>query len=336
MKIQHKKYPKIGQFKDVCYEVRRKAGFAGLDDNGDPIYKDPGKLPTLIFEGTVKLHGTNAAVRWDRIDDMWQTSYQSRNNMITPEKDNAGFAAWATERHIQLMELAAAKYFMSASESIVIFGEFCGGNIQKGVGICELEKMFVIFGMQVDGEWVELPIRQLPAELGLYYIDDFPTWTKVIDFNYPEQSSNEILELVNQVEEECPVAKKLGVHRGTGEGIVWKCQDPAWSDLMFKTKGEKHSKSKVKTLSPVDLEKIEKVRALALTIMTQERCQQGLDYLTEMQLDHSRKNTVAYLKQVVGDCMVEERLTIDESGVDPKLLGKQLSQVAKDWFFDRV
>lgn len=335
MSVKHEKYPKIGQLKDVCYEVRRKAGFAGLDDNGDPIYKDPGKLPSFIFEGTVKLHGTNAAIRYDKSEDCFKESYQSRNNLITTDKDNAGFVAWCLDKEVSiyLSDILLADY--KAEESVIVYGEFCGGNIQKGVGICELEKMFVIFGIKVDGEWVDLPIRQLPKDLGLYYIDDFPTWNIVIDFNYPEKASNQILEEVLKVEEECPVAKALGVS-GIGEGIVWKCQDPEWSGLMFKVKGQKHSKSNVKTLSPQDLEKIEKVRALALTIMTQERCRQGLDYLTEMHLDHSRKNTAVYLKYVVVDCMQEERLAIEEAGVDPKLLGKQLSRVAKDWFFDRV
>lgn len=336
MEIEHKKYPKIGQLKDVCYEVRRKASYAGQDEDDNPIYKDPGKLPTLLFQGTVKLHGTNAAIRWDRIDGNWQVSYQSRNNLITPEKDNAGFAQWASERVDKLQALIPFPIDTKEIDSIVLYGEYCGGNIQKGVALTQLPKMFVVFNMFIEGNvnLIDLP-HSHPDWEDIFTIHEFPVYMKEIDFNFPEKSGNEILPLVEAIENECPVGKALGVS-GTGEGIVWKCLDPEWSELMFKTKGEKHSKSPVKTLNPVDIEKLERVRAIAVTIMTPERCQQGLDYLTEMQLDHSRRNTAQYLKHVVGDCMVEEKLTIAEAGVDPKLLGKQLSQVAKDWFFERV
>ena len=48
-------------------------------------------LPTLTFTGTVKVHGTNAAIV--RLKD--GTIYaQSRSRIITPTSDNAGFAAF--------------------------------------------------------------------------------------------------------------------------------------------------------------------------------------------------------------------------------------------------
>jgi hypothetical protein len=33
--------------------------------------------------------------------------------------------------------------------TITIYGEWCGGNIQKGVGITNLEKSFFIFGVKI-------------------------------------------------------------------------------------------------------------------------------------------------------------------------------------------
>ena len=310
-KIECIKYPKIKDLKSVRYEIVRKASFKGLDENDEPIYGDPGRLPTLGFLGTVKLHGTNAAIRIHE----GKRIYQSRNNVITAEKDNAGFVAWCEDRFIKISE--------DHPEDVIIYGEFCGGNIQSKVGIRELSKMFVTFDRHdIVGEDV-------------YCIKDFPTYEITIDFNNLEATQNKIIELTAQVEKECPVAKHFGVS-GIGEGIVWKCVTPGYEDIMFKVKGEKHSKSKVKTLKPVDLEKLNKVQALAIEIMTPRRCEQGLEYLEEMQLPVLKSSTGAYLKYVVSDAIEEEKHTIEEAGLKCKEMGKYLSQIAKDWYFQRV
>jgi hypothetical protein len=47
------------------------------------------RLPTLKFTGTVKLHGTNAAIVYQQNVGHW---YQSRNRVITSINDNFGFA----------------------------------------------------------------------------------------------------------------------------------------------------------------------------------------------------------------------------------------------------
>jgi hypothetical protein len=83
------KFPSIEQFRSVVATVLRQFNFVGLDENGDAIYDTTKPKPTLTFKGTVKLHGTNAAVCWNASSGMWA---QSRENIITPEKDNAGFA----------------------------------------------------------------------------------------------------------------------------------------------------------------------------------------------------------------------------------------------------
>lgn len=330
MSAEMKKYPKIGQLKDARYEVVRRASYAGKDDEGNPIYKDPGKLPTLQFEGTVKLHGTNACIVYPGLGQ--HCTYQSRNRILTLEKDNAGFVAWCEDP--ERTPESILEYDPECNEGFLIetpdsfphyvYGEFCGGNIQKGVGICELPKMFVTFDEpSLEGK-------------DIYYIKDFQTWDMEIDFNDVNSVQNELIAITEQVEKECPVAKALGVDNGVGEGVVWKCVTPGWEHIWFKVKGQEHSKSKVNQLSPVDMEKLTKTQALASQIMTPGRCQQGLEYLTEMQIEHSRKNTGAYLKYVVADAMKEEAIAIQESGIEPKQLGKYVSQVAKDWFFQQV
>jgi len=83
------KFPSIEQFRTIVATILRQYTFDGLDDNGDAIYDNTKPKPTLTFKGTVKLHGTNAAVSYNTTGGLWA---QSRENIITVEKDNAGFA----------------------------------------------------------------------------------------------------------------------------------------------------------------------------------------------------------------------------------------------------
>ena len=83
------KFPSIEQFRTVVSNVNRHFNFVGLDENGDAIYDPTLPKPVITFKGTVKLHGTNAGVSFNNIGRLWA---QSRENIITVEKDNAGFA----------------------------------------------------------------------------------------------------------------------------------------------------------------------------------------------------------------------------------------------------
>lgn len=320
------KYPKIGQLKDVVYEVRRRATFDGLDGDGNPQYKAVAKMPTLEFEGTVKLHGTNASV----VVDGGEVRYQSRNRVITKEDDNAGFAAWAESGDW----LGYATQFSKGEVPVIIYGEWCGEGIQSGVAISSLKKRFVIFSVLVGENWAsnsQIENSVLPNMDGVDMIYRARTWTKTIDFNNPQLVQNELKELTDRVESECPYAMEEDIS-GTGEGIVWKCTDPEYQDLMFKVKGEKHSKSRVKTLNEVDLKALTAANELASKIMTIERMNQGIDYVKEMGLDIRRQSLGPYLKHVVSDCIAEESLAISEAELTTKQMGKPLSEIAKNYF----
>lgn len=79
----------IGQFREVIGEINRTANFVGLDENGKAMYDPSIKKPVLTFTGTIKLHGTFAAACYNDVDGIWA---QSKNDIITPVKDNAGWA----------------------------------------------------------------------------------------------------------------------------------------------------------------------------------------------------------------------------------------------------
>ena len=86
---KHISFPSIEQFRNIVADINRTYNFVGLDENGEAIYDPARPKPVLTFKGTVKLHGTNAGVSFNMLEGMWA---QSRENIITPEKDNAGFA----------------------------------------------------------------------------------------------------------------------------------------------------------------------------------------------------------------------------------------------------
>ena len=317
---EHIKYPKIPQFRDVAYEVKRQASYQGLDEQGEPIYAGKPLLPEISFTGTVKLHGTNAGVQFTEAGDI---IYQSRNRIISVGDDNAGFAAWMTDRvgHLERQVLA----YNEAIKSATVYGEFIGQGIQAGVAVSELDKTFVVFGIRSDDQWLDLRGLTLDSSLNLYCIRDFPEYTISVDFERPEIAINQIHELTQAVEAECPVGKALGIS-GIGEGIVWVNDE---HNLLFKSKGDKHSNSKVKTHKPVDLEAITAVRTLAEGLMTERRLAQGFEYLEEMSLEPIMRNLGAYLKYTVSDCVAEEKLAIEASGIESKVVGKALMEIAK-------
>ena len=95
------------------------------------------------------------------------------------------------------------------------------------------------------------------------------------------------------VEQECPVAKKLGIS-GIGEGVVWTniTEHPMLENthLFFKVKGQEHSVSHVTSLAMVDTEKVKNIAEFIETVVTENRLKQGLEYLKEQHLDFNNEN----------------------------------------------
>lgn len=209
-----------------------------------------------------------------------------------------------------------------------MYGEWCGKAIQKGVGVSELDKMFVIFAVKADDVWLDVTPSIMYERI--FHVKQFPHWTMEIDFNNPELSQTRLVELTNMVEDECPVAKHFGVS-GVGEGIVWSTPDRRFC---FKVKGEKHSVTKVKTLAEVDVEMVNGVAAFVDYAVTDARLQQGLDVLRQRGIEIDQKATGEFLKWVVGDVIKEESDTLVGNGLDVKMVNKAISQKARIWFLN--
>lgn len=334
----HHPFPSINQFRNVVQHVRRKASFRGLDDAGEPILDLTAKAPTLNFVGTVKLHGTNAAV----VFTPNQVTFQSRERVLSETSDNMGFYAHMREHHPTLWLLfdtiidATGKTY-GEHPTVAVYGEWCGGNIQKGVGISGLPKMFVIFAVKINDEWFNdaLPLF-MSQEASIYSIYQFGGWAMSIDFEQPEAKQNLLGEITQGVEDQCPVAAHFG-QQGIGEGVVWRCVEDPTSDLWFKVKGEKHSASKVKTLAAVDIEAVETLQAFVAKTVTEARLQQGLQNLVNEQGKPFAMTSIGdFIRWVHGDVVKEEADTLEASGIDPKKVGGSIAQAAKRWFVEEL
>lgn len=112
-----KKYPSIGQFRQAVRTVKTNHDYKGKDENGETVYRHDSPYPVLRFTGTVKCHGTNSAVV--KYSD-GRTEYQSRELLISVEKDNAGFCMAMKGKNLE-------KFFSSIDfrEYCAVYGEWC-------------------------------------------------------------------------------------------------------------------------------------------------------------------------------------------------------------------
>lgn len=318
-------FPSINQFRNVVKTVREQAAFLSL-----PVY------PKLSFTGTVKLHGTNAAIVFDERG----YTFQSRERVLTREADNAGFMAhmeqWLLPVSMMFQKIADLNNHNDmAINTIVVYGEWCGGNIQKGVAITGLPKMFVIFAVKINDQWVETPNVSCP-EASIYNINQHTSFHIDIDFEHPEEAQNQLAKLTEAVEACCPVGLAHGIE-GVGEGIVWRCNSNPSSEYWFKVKGEKHSASKVKTLASVDVEAVEQINDFVKMAVTEARLEQGLQNLINEQLKPFDMTSMGeFIRWVHQDVLKEEADTLQASGIEYKKLGGPIALAAKRWFTNKL
>lgn len=294
-----------------------------------------------FFANGILVHNSNGGVSIDKSGDIWA---QSRSDIITIENDNAGFAFFVETKKEVFREIFSHIDF-NGYDIITIFGEWCGGNIQKGVAINGLPKMFVIFDIKRSYETEEQGdnLYSTEEEISLYRstdnniynIYDYETYTLEIDFNNPSESQNKLIELTNEVEKECPVGKAFG-NEGIGEGIVWCYQDENGVKYRFKVKGEKHSSSKVKTLATVDTEKLNSIKEFVEYAVTENRLNQGLEKVFGIngQLDITK--TGEFLKWVVSDVIKEELDTLADNGLVPKDVTSAISVKGRSWLLEKI
>lgn len=339
------KMPEIKHFRNIVSNIKRHAQYRGQDENDNPIYDENAKLPIIKKAvGTEKIHGTNGSVAYSNKDGLIP---QSKSKILTINEDNAGFAFFV-EKNKDIFQSLINKVIerenINADENtIVIYGEWAGKGIQKGMAYNKLDKFFVIFGVKIkpfDEEkssyWVDETNLSAPDNR-IYNINDFEKFEVEINFNNPGEAQNKMVDMMLEVEKQSPLGKYFGVE-GIGEGIVFKFN---YNDVKyrFKVKGEKHAgKSKVKKLKKVDNEKLQKINDVAYKVCPTWRLEQMynevMDILNGGNGDISK--TGDFLKAVVQDVHKEDLDIIIEAGLEPKEVNKSISNIARKWLFNKL
>ncbi len=342
--MKHIKYPKTVQFRNVVTTIINKSRFVGKDEHGDPIYDDTLELPVIKMKGTIKLHGTNAGIGYNLKDGLYT---QSKNNVLTLDKTSGhlGFTFFIKKNEDYIIDLIKKIAYDNDIDlnvyTITIYGEWCGPGIQKKVAISEIEKSLYIFGAKVSKEgdeefknyWLDVSDYRFEID-NLYNINEFKTYEITVDFNNTKGVSDKFIEIINEVENECPVAKQLGVS-GIGEGVVWEFFHNG-ERYIFKTKGELHAgKEKNKTLTPVDNERINFLMKIAEQVTPTWRLNQMFNEITNNGRNIERRFIGPYIKLVTQDIVDEDMDILVDNKVDPKDIGKYISEICKNYFFEQ-
>ena len=335
---QHQNFGSIGQFKDFAKELAYY-----FKTRGDVDVPDE-----LELRGTVKLHGTHGDIVVEFENGKQRSHwFQSRNRVLSRDADNCGFVAFMESIPLavrtELIDAVAAAYSdVTASSdeirSLMISGEFCGGDIQKRVALASLPKMFVIYAARINGAWqknfADGGYRHIQAEQhGIYNISRAPAFSATLCTRNPERDFEKLKAITDAVERRCPFAETFGVS-GTGEGVVWICEGvPRSSRFWFKVKGPMHMGSDIARVKVVRGKEQEGAREFARQAALLPRLEQGFDHLREMNLDPAAKESMGrYIKWVVEDVLKEEKDAIDELELPVPLLRKEITLLAREHY----
>lgn len=337
-------YPKIGQFRNVITTLSRIASYKGMDVNDNPIYDETAEKPVIKFKGTVKVHGTNAGVCYNAKDGIYTQSRNNPFNMETAPDSHMGFTFFVKKNKSTFEDFFNKIIEVNKIDpevfTVSIYGEWAGKGIQKGVAVSELDKAFYLFGVKIsnpkdpehDSYWVDYTPYS-DDDNRIFNIDKFGTYEIEVDFKMPQLASNKFSELTIAVEDECPVGKFFGV-QGVGEGIVWVA-DWNGNQHRFKVKGEKHSVSKVKTLAPVDTEKLNSIVEFVEYAVTDNRFEQAIGVVfPDGVLDIKKMGDL--IRWFVNDIMSEEIDTMASNNLEPKDVNKYISNAVRGRFMARL
>ncbi|KAL1593324.1 hypothetical protein SLS60_010932 [Paraconiothyrium brasiliense] len=314
----------------------------------NPDFPEQGlTLEPIPIVGTVKLHGTHADILIDSDNNI---TLQSRNNAVLLEiADNLGFAKAMSKKQSTILKLRdqfLARWkelnpnkTLSTELPITIAGEWIGEKIQKGVAISKLSRRLVIISAKINGAWVtDSDYADIEApEDDIYNISRAGTYHSILYPEEPQKTIDELEPLADTIAAQCPFAESFGII-GEGEGLVWKLVSyMSDSDLWFKTKGGrfKPTYTPAPKKPPVDqAEKRKAAKALAESWCSEQRLEQGWDYLREKGIDQNMKGIGAFLKWVQVDILTEEKRYVAEHKVDVELLRKEIIGRAKPWYLE--
>jgi tRNA-binding EMAP/Myf-like protein len=310
---------------ELLHNVRRN-----LEILGDAV--------TITYRAKIKLHGTNAGVQ---VTTTGKVAAQKRSQIITSKSDNAGFAAWV-ENNVEYFSA------LKTTENVTIFGEWCGGDIQKGVAISQLKrKIFAVFAIQI-GDDITTPkklevrpeqlVQMLPKHEDIYVL---PYYGEAITLNFGDreqlQTAAELINrMVEAVEKVDPWVKATFDLEGVGEGLVMYpdtnniVEKANYTDYLFKAKGIKHQVIKSAKPAAIAPEQVENIAQFVRLFVTEARLQQAVTEACEGQYEMKRIGD--FLKWFALDVQKESVAELEAANLTWKEINKPLMNDAKEWY----
>jgi hypothetical protein len=285
-----------------------------LHEQGHPF-------PTVEYRAKVKLHGTNCAVQVTSAGPV----AQSRNLILTADADHKGFAAWVGSR---------TGFWSTLVEGIVVFGEWCGPGVEKGMAISAAPtKLFCVFAVKRGEELIYEPsaiaalLTNRPDDVHVLPWEGDPI---SIDFGSREaleKVARRLNEIVAEVEREDPWCKRVLGVSGLGEGLVFY-PTPFDQALMFKAKGDKH-KTAGKSAVQIDASVAASVDEFAALVVTEARLRQGLEAVGG---EFDPKRTGQFVSWISADVKKESVAELEASKLTWQQVDKAVQARARKWF----
>lgn len=292
-----------------------------------------------------KMHGTQAAIQCHADG---RVICQSRTVELINGADNNGFAAWVktNEDHWKIIDSNSLR------SDLVIFGEWCGNSVQHGVALSQLpNKIFVVFGarsISVPETFISDPITLSMLVKGIPDTYVLPWHTEIeIDWtSSPEELSSKI-EVINkwvsEIEANDPWVEKIFGIKGIGEGIVFYPSTTshlgwtAFSNLVFKAKGEKHKNIKYSSPAQIDPEVAASIEAFADMVLTVARLEQGTQATSsDGSLSFDTKNLGKFIGWISKDVLKETKDELEASKLEWKQVQRMVENKARTWFIGRI
>ena len=306
----------------------------------------------VTYRAKVKLHGTNAAVQ---VHTDGTVVAQSRETIITPEKDNAGFARW----------VESVKDRWTEAEGYILYGEWIGPGVQKNVAVSQIpKKVFAVFAARPLHNLNNLVVE--PDELSLltYGVPDvyvLPWYTRpamhgsdtrvanilTIDWRQTDEELTQAIAPINdwiaEIEANDPwVEQTFGV-KGTGEGLVFYPFSEAhqgfesFTNLCFKAKGEKHKNIATAKAVQVSPEAAASIDAFVSMALTEARLEQGATKVApDGALTYDLKNTGKFVTWVSADVEKETKDELAASNLTFKEVQRAISDKARAWYIAKA
>jgi hypothetical protein len=307
------------------------------------VYPDFAKSP-VYYRGKVKLHGTNAGITIHN----GEVLAQSRTQGITPQNDNAGFAAYVESNKEYWAGIKFSQY------PITIFGEWCGQGIMKGTAISQIgRKVFAVFAVVIHNDddkenhsFISEPyaIDTILGENRPDTVHTLPWYGESVLVDYADRESMQAAatycsKVVDKIEPCDPWVKQVFGVEGTAEGVVYyptggeAITYKRFSDFAFKAKGEKHKTTKTKDAVQVNPEVAASVGEFVTLVVTPARLEQGLE-ATGGKAD--MKNMGDFLKWFNGDVQKESMDELEVSKLLWSDVAKSVQGAARKWYMEKA